>query len=134
MQIADFADFLQAAKQQPQPQRLYFVFATIELPEDASPAQRTRHAAGGGGALVPVMAVDKSPHDLPDFETLAEESRYTGTPWDMVFVTTQTLPNDKLPDDAQVEQTLTELIESIRLGQIDHFLTFDKVGRMVRLI
>lgn len=133
MQIADFSDLLHAAKQQELPQRLYFVFAAIALPEDASPAQRARHAAGGGGALVPVMAVDKSPDDLPDFETLVEESRHTGTPWDMVFVTTQALSDQQVPEAAEVEQTLTELIENIRMGQIDHFLTFDHSGRLVQL-
>jgi len=133
MQISDFSDLLHAAKQQELPQRLYFVFAAIELPEDASPAQRVRHAAGGGGALVPVMAVDKSPDGLPDFETLVEEARHAGTPWDMVFVTTQALPNQQIPDAAEVEQTLTELIENIRMGQIDHFLTFDHSGRLVQL-
>mgnify|MGYP002387718177 CR=1 FL=1 len=28
---------------------------------------------------------------------------------------------------------LTELIENIRMGQIDHFLTFDHSGRLVQL-
>jgi hypothetical protein len=133
MQIADFSDLLHAAKQQQQPQRLYFVFAAIELPEEASPAQLARHAAGGGGALTPVMTVDKSPEDLPSFEALLEESRHTGTHWDMVFVTTQSITDGAPPDAAQVEQTFTQLIERIRLGQIESFLTFDRQGRLVQL-
>lgn len=133
MQIAQFSDLLQAARQQDTPQRLFFVFASAELPEDASPAQRARYAAGGGGALTPVMAVDKSPDDLSSFEALVEESRHTGTHWDMVFVTTQAMPDDLPPDAAQVEQTLTELIERIRLGQIDSFLTFNRQGSLVQL-
>ena len=133
MQISSFADLLQAARQQDTPQRLFFVFAAAELPEDASPAQRARYAAGGGGALTPVMAVDKSPDDLPSFDALVEESRHTGTHWDMVFVTTQAMPDGPLPDATQVEQTLTELIERIRLGQIDSFLTFNRQGSLVQL-
>ncbi len=133
MQISQFADLLQAATQQDNPQHLFFVFAAAELPEDASPAQRARYAAGGGGALTPVMAVDKSPADLPSFDALVEESKHTGTHWDMVFVTTQSIPDGVLPDTTQVEQTLTQLIEHIRLGQIESFLTFDRQGHLVQL-
>ena len=133
MQISSFADLLQAARQQDTPQRLFFVFAAAELPEDASPAQRARYAAGGGGALTPVMAVDKSPAELSSFDALVEESRHTGTHWDMVFVTTQAMPDGPLPDATQVEQTLTELIERIRLGQIDSFLTFNRQGSLVQV-
>ena len=50
-----FDQLLLAAAAQPEPQRLLFVFATAELPEDATPAQRERFAAGGGGTLSPVV-------------------------------------------------------------------------------
>ena len=35
MNIASFDDLLVAARQQPEPQRLLFVFAGVELPDDA---------------------------------------------------------------------------------------------------
>ena len=38
---------------------LLFVFAGAELPDDATPEQRQRFAEGAGGALVPLMCVDK---------------------------------------------------------------------------
>ncbi|MGA8010449.1 MAG: hypothetical protein WCA24_13785, partial [Thiomonas sp.] len=99
----------------------------------ATPVQRERYASGGGGALTPVMAVDKSPKDLPSFEVLVEESKLTGTHWDMVFVTTQSIPDGLLPDATQVEQTLIQLIERIRMGNVDSFLTFDRSGQLTRL-
>ncbi len=37
MDISTFDDLLAAARAQPQPQRLLFVFAAIELPDDATP-------------------------------------------------------------------------------------------------
>ena len=42
MTISSFDDLLQAARSQPEPQRLLFVFAGVELPDDATPEQRTR--------------------------------------------------------------------------------------------
>lgn len=50
MDISSFDDLLHAARAQPEPQRLLFVFAAAELPDDATPAQRARFAAGQGGA------------------------------------------------------------------------------------
>jgi hypothetical protein len=38
MDITTFDDLLTAARAQPQPQRLLFVFAGIELPDDATAA------------------------------------------------------------------------------------------------
>ena len=42
MDISSFDDLLHAARLQPEPQRLLFVFVGVELPDDATPAQRAR--------------------------------------------------------------------------------------------
>ena len=75
MNIAHFDDLLAAARQQPEPQRLLLVFATAELPADSTPEQAARFEAGQGGALVPLMCVDKTPEEVVSFTTLAEESQ-----------------------------------------------------------
>ena len=88
MNIASFDDLLVAARQQPEPQRLLFVFAGVELPDDATEAQRARFEQGQGGALVPRMCVDKTPQELPSFAALvAEAQQFTapGHDWVMVF-------------------------------------------------
>lgn len=133
MQIASFADLLHAARTQDQPQRLLFIFAAAELPDDASTAQQASYQARQGGALSPVVYVDKSPDDIGSFADLVEESRATGAHWDIVFVTSQSGQGGQLPDDAQTEETFARLIEMIRLGQIESFLTFDREGDLVRL-
>ena len=38
LNISTFDDLLRAARQQPQPQRLLFVFAGAELPENSTPS------------------------------------------------------------------------------------------------
>ena len=42
MEISSFDDLIEAARAQPEPQRLLFVFAAVELPDDATAAQRAR--------------------------------------------------------------------------------------------
>jgi len=73
--IACFNDLLRAARQQPEPQRLLFVFAQAVLPDDSTPEQRAGFEAGQGGALTPLMSVDKTPEELGTFAALVEESR-----------------------------------------------------------
>ena len=42
MEISSFDDLLRAARQQPEPQRLLFVFAGAELPEATRPRSSAR--------------------------------------------------------------------------------------------
>ena len=86
LNIYTFDDLLRAARQQPEPQRLLFVFVGAELPADSSPDQRRRFDAGAGGALIPLMCVDKSPDELGTFSELVEESCSLGLEWTIVFV------------------------------------------------
>ena len=51
VEISNFDDLLRAARAQPQPQRLLFVFAGAELPDDSTPEQRAAFESGEGGAL-----------------------------------------------------------------------------------
>lgn len=88
MDISSFDDLLQAARQQPEPQRLLFVFTAVDLPDDATAAQHARFEAGQGCAPVPLMCVDKTPQELPSFAALVEDARQFTAPghdWAMVF-------------------------------------------------
>jgi len=85
MKIESFDDFLQVARTQALPQRLLLVFATAELPDDATPEQRAGFEAGHGGALVPSMCVDKSADDLASFESLSNEAAEYAPTWSLLF-------------------------------------------------
>ena len=126
--ISHFDQLLQAAAAQPEPQRLLFVFATAGLPEDATAAQRERHAAGGGGALAPLMCVDKGLDDLSDFETLVAEARAAGPPWQVLFAAGLGGNGGRGPTTTQVELALQALVERVRDGRLDGLLALDPSG------
>jgi hypothetical protein len=86
LRIDSFDDLLSAARRQPEPQRLLFVFAGAELPDGSTAEQRRRFEAGAGGALVPLLCVDKTPEELGSFAALVDESRLLGLEWAVVFV------------------------------------------------
>jgi len=133
MNIATFDDLLNAARAQPLPQRLLFVFAGIELPDDATPAQRAGFERGEGGALVPQMCVDKSPDELASFDALKQEASQMGSAWGMVFAAAMSGAPGKAPTSADADAPLQKMVEAIRQGQIQAYIPFDSEGRAVRL-
>jgi len=129
--IHSFDDLLLAARQQAEPQRLLFVFAGAELPEDSTPEQRTRFDAGAGGALIPLMCVDKSPDELTTFAELVEESRAMGPEWKIVFVASLAGQDGRAPTSEGAEAPLQSMVEAIRAGGHSSFIPFDRSGRPV---
>lgn len=132
MEIANFNDLLMAARAQPEPQRLLFVFTAAELADDSTDEERRRFEAGEGGALVPVMSVDKTPEELPDFAALAEESRQFGKPWTLVFAAAMSGKDGVAPLVGDVEQALERMTESIKTGNLAAFIPFDHEGETVQ--
>jgi hypothetical protein len=132
MQIADFSQFLTAARAQDEAQQLLFVFVVTELPQVHSPDQKQRFEDGQGGALTPVMCVDKHPSELDDFKTLADESRRTGQPWNMVLVAALAGPGGQAPTSADVDRALRSMVASVHRGAIERFLAFDQNGLVMR--
>ena len=132
LRISTFDDLLRAASQQPEPQRLLFVFAGVELPDGATPEQERRFGTGGGGALVPLMCVDKTPDQLTTFSTLVEESRLVGPEWALVFVASLAGRGGRVPTSKEAEGPLQCMVESIKAGAHQSFIPFGTDGRPVR--
>lgn len=128
MDIAQFADLLSAAKAQPEPQRLLFVFVAAELPEDATEPEKQRHAEQQGGSLRPVLCVDKLPAELEDFAGLLDESARTGINWDLVFVAGLSGRAGQAPNSDEAEQPLKMMVGAIETGSIGNFIAFDRDG------
>ncbi|HSO45971.1 MAG TPA: ribonucleotide reductase subunit alpha [Rhodoferax sp.] len=133
MNIANFDDLLQAARQQAQPQRLLMVFTSAELPDDCTPQQRQDFEAGHGGALVPAMYADKAPEEIQSFAALKRESGQFQSQWHVVFVASLSGANNTPPSSSDVEQTLERMVESVKLGALDNMVAFDTSGNAIML-
>lgn len=131
--IRNYQDLIDAARSQQDPQRFLFVFCRAELPDDSSAEEQAAFARGEGGALTPVVCVDKTPDEAPNFQALVEESRTTGQDWDLVFVAAMSGRGGMAPSTDEAQQPMTMMVESIRLGHINNFLPLDSVGKAVDL-
>ena len=133
MNISSFDDLLQAARQQAEPQRLLFVFASADLPDDSTPAQRASFEAGQGGALVPVMCVDKAPNEVESFVDLVTQASEFGPRWTMVFVAAMSGVAGRAPTSEAAEKPLQRMVEGIKAGSLGSYIPFDIHGQPVVL-
>ena len=133
MNITTFEDLLNAARTQAQPQRLLLVFAGATLPDDATPDQRARFAAGESGELAPLMCVDKDPLALTGFDALATEALALGQPWVLVFAAALSGAAGLAPAEAPVAAALQRMVEQVREGELGNFIPFDRQGHAVQM-
>lgn len=133
MNIENFNDLLQAARSQALPQRLLCVFVGVELPQDSTPEQRAQFEAGQGGALVPLMCVDKSPDELASFDVLKVEADQFGQPWALVFVAAMSGTVLAPPSSADADTPLRAMVEAIKRGDVAAYIPFDGQGQAVHL-
>lgn len=133
MPISTFDDLLREARLQPEPQRLLFVFAVAELPEDCTPEQRARFEAGEGGTLTPLMCADKTPEELPTFQALVEESRQFAREWSVLFVAALSGREGRAPGSKDAEKPLERMVESIKTGAPGPMIAFDRQGQALSL-
>jgi hypothetical protein len=132
MHISSFDDLLVAARGQPQPQRLLFVFAGAELADDSTPEQRAAFEAGEGGALVPLMTVDKAAQELTSFAALEAEAAQFGRAWVIVFVAALGARDGVAPHADDVTRMLDQMMASIRQGRLSAYIPFDRSGQPVQ--
>lgn len=134
MEITSFADLLSAARQQPQPQRLLFVFVQASLPEDSTPEQRAAFEAGEGGTLTPVMCADKRPEELTDFDAFKAEAEQFGGAWSLVLASSMTGVDGVAPTSAEAEPALQDMVESFKSGALSNCIAFNAAGVPVNLV
>lgn len=132
MALTSFQDLLEASRRQPEPQRLLFVFARVELPEAATDAQRERAARGEGGNLSPSLCVDKAPEEVASFAALVEESATTGLPWDIVCVASLSGRAGVAPGTDEAAQPLRFMVNAINNGRVAEFAAFDREGNVLQ--
>ena len=133
MNIENFEAFRDAALVQALPQRLPFVFAGAHLPDESSAQQRAQCKAGTGGALVPLMCVDKSPDELSTFDAFMQEAAQFGVEWKFVFAGAVARVVGHAMGHEETEVTLHRMVEAIKCGDFSNYLAFDRCGLPVKL-
>ena len=131
--ISSYDEFIAAAKQQSEPQRLLFVFCQAELPDDASEGEKAEFEQGQGGSLAPVVCVDKLPEEIIDFKSLRRESEATGQTWDLVFVAAMSGRAGVVPSSDEAMQPMNMMVETVKLGHLGNYLAFTRDGELVTL-
>lgn len=133
MTISSFDDLLLAACEQPQGQRMLLVFASADLPDDATPEQRAGFEQGEGGALVPTVCVDKTPDEIGNFERLTQEAAQFGAPWRVLFASSLSGAGDAPPSSKAAEPVLQGMVEAIKMGAFANMIAFDTMGNAITL-
>ena len=134
-EIVDFQSFLQVAKTQPEPQRLLFLFLKTGLPDDHDAKQAERFKAGQGGALVPLMYVDKRPEELSTFEALNQESHEMGEPWQIMLAAAMSGQGGQPPSEIQADEALKLMVKTVHGGgDLSCYLAFDPEGELLRFM
>lgn len=131
--ITNFESLLTVARQQPEPQRLLFVFVKAELPDDATEEEAKNFKEGEGGALQPVMCVDKDIEDLTTFADLVAESEEMGQDWDVVLLAGLSGKNGVPPTAEDAESPLKNMLNTIQSGgDISSFMGLDRKGLPIK--
>lgn len=132
MDMTNYADLLNAARQQPEPQRLLFVFTQSELPDGYTDDQNQDFLAGTGGVLAPKMCTDKALDELGDFSDLVAESRQMGQDWKIVFIACLAGRAGAMPSTEEAQTHLTAMVNSIQNGAIANYLACDQDGNLIQ--
>lgn len=124
---------LEAAKLQPEPQRFLFVFLKVVLPKDYDEAEKERFQSGEGGALEPVMCVDKALDELGNFADLVTESETMQADWQMVLVACMSGRGGIPPNSDEAAQPLEMMVQTVQQGgDLSRFMAFDRNGEPVQ--
>ena len=127
--ITNFDTLLEAAKQQPEPQRFLFVFLKATLPKDYDEAEEQRFKDGQGGALMPLMCVDKAVDELTTFVALTEEAKQMSDDWQMVIIAAMSGRAGILPNSDEAKQPLEMMVKTVEQGgDLSRFVAFDRIG------
>lgn len=103
------------------------------LPEEHKDEEKNSFHLGQGGALQPVMCVDKTPEELDGFAELVKESIEMEQDWQIVLVASLSGKNGVVPDVVEAERSLNMMVETVQHGgDLSKFMAFDRSGEPVR--
>lgn len=129
MEITDYNSLLTVARMQLEPQHFLFVFLKKSLPEDHESHEEFRFQAGLGGALTPVMTLNKPLNELSNFTDLVNESKTQNRQWDLVTIAVLSGQGSVMPSDKEALAQLEIMMKTVESGgDLSKYMTFDKHG------
>ncbi len=129
MPINDFDGLLEAARHQPVPQRMLFVFLKTVVQKDYTEEQRARTEADRGGALLPLFCVDLTPLEVHTLEALSTEADQHSTEWDKMLVACMDDEPTSKGARARVDDALKAMVARVQTGgDLSIYLCFTRSG------
>ena len=118
--ITNYESLLFFAKQQPEPQRL-----RASLPDDHGEEDESRFHSGQGGALQPIMCVDKTLDELSTFSNLVAEAERIEKDWQIVLAGRSGVA----PSSDDAEEPLKMMLHTVETGgDLSKYMAFDREG------
>lgn len=124
-----FEQLLTMAKEQPQPQRLLFLFAQADHNKSNKSKKMQR------GSLSPVMCVDKLIDELSSFDELVKEADSVASNWQFIFIAGLSGENNQAPTTEQAEPYLNKMTNDLTTGQnIGQYVVIDRAGDPIEMM
>lgn len=124
-----FSDLLELANEQPDPQRLLFLFAATDATNKSAKRDEKK------GTIEPTMVVDKLPEELSTFSELVSEADGINKSWDFVFIASLS-GNKKMPPSSEEAQPyLDQMTSDVETGKnINRYVVFDREENPIELL
>lgn len=115
-------------EEQPEPQRLLFLFAKSEG------VNKKKSKKNQSGQLQPVMCVDKLPQELSTFENLVKEADGVSKDWDFIFIAGLSGANGEAPSTDDAEPYLNKMTNDLSNGQdMSRYVVFDRDEKPIEI-
>lgn len=125
---SNFHKLVQAAKAQPEPQRLLFLLAKSER---SNKAKKSR----ARGTITPIACVDKLPQELSTIKKFASEADRITADWNMILIAGMNGSDGHAPTTEEAEPLLNKMANDLVSGQdLSRYLILTRDDDQVELM
>lgn len=127
--ISMFSDLLSMAGEQPDPQRILFLFAATDT------TNKSKKRDDKKGTIEPTMVVDKLPSELTTFSALVKEADSINENWDFVFIASLAGQMKQAPSSEDAQPYLDKMTDDVMTGSnIRRYVVFDREENPIELL
>ena len=124
-----FKQLLDKTLEQPEKQRLLFLFAATEQ------SRKSRKRDDGNGTITPTMVVDKLPEELNDFASLVAEADSINRDWDFMFIAGLSGDQQTPPTTEEAEPYLNNMTNDVVTGHnIHRYVVLDRKENPIEIM